>query len=198
MSWVNRFADLFRRGRVQSEIDEEMRFHLEARIRQNRQNGMTERDGRLDALRRSRICDTACARCAAMSDSLPSPSLLWRSPPAPSPRFSIWPSIFCFARSRLNIPTSWCASPQRAAMGASTPRPPGRTTCASEITRPLSRGSRRTIPRRRCSSPCGTMLRRSTARSSRRTTSRCWEFSRCSDAFSAPPKMRCPTATASP
>jgi predicted permease len=52
MPWISRFANLFRRHRLESEVDEELRFHLEARVRDNLAKGMAQTDARQDALRR--------------------------------------------------------------------------------------------------------------------------------------------------
>src|SRR5438093_479658 len=52
MSWIHRFSNLFRDGRLHRELDEELQFHLEARIRDNLAAGMTLQDARRDALQR--------------------------------------------------------------------------------------------------------------------------------------------------
>src|SRR5215467_11867956 len=52
MSVLNRFYNLFRRSQLQREIDEELQFHLDARIRDNLAKGMSPGEARLDALRR--------------------------------------------------------------------------------------------------------------------------------------------------
>lgn len=51
MGWLNRFANLFRREKVDEEIDEELQFHLEARARQNVDAGMKSDAARLNARR---------------------------------------------------------------------------------------------------------------------------------------------------
>ena len=52
MSWANRLTNIFRRGKVDGEVAEEIRFHLEARIRDNLAAGMSAGEARQDALRR--------------------------------------------------------------------------------------------------------------------------------------------------
>lgn len=52
MSWVNRFFNLFRRKRVDEELEEELQFHLDARARDNRGAGMSAVAAQHDARRR--------------------------------------------------------------------------------------------------------------------------------------------------
>jgi predicted permease len=52
VSWIHRFSNLFRDGRLHRELDEELQFHIEARIRDNLAAGMTPQNARRDALRR--------------------------------------------------------------------------------------------------------------------------------------------------
>lgn len=52
MSWLNRVSNLFHRNQVDEELDEEMRFHLEARTRANLNAGMTAEEAQHDARRR--------------------------------------------------------------------------------------------------------------------------------------------------
>ena len=52
MSWTNRFMNLFRRDRVRDETDEELGFHLEARVRENLAKGLTPEEARQDAMHR--------------------------------------------------------------------------------------------------------------------------------------------------
>jgi predicted permease len=52
MRWLTRLANLVRRRDLNPEIDEELRFHLDARAADNRAAGMTEAAARRDALRR--------------------------------------------------------------------------------------------------------------------------------------------------
>jgi putative ABC transport system permease protein len=52
MSWINRLMNLFRRDRLHDEVDEELEFHLEARIRENLAKGLTGEQATQDALRR--------------------------------------------------------------------------------------------------------------------------------------------------
>jgi putative ABC transport system permease protein len=52
MSWLNRLSNLIRRRDLNPDIDEELQFHLDARIQDNLADGMTEDEARRDALRR--------------------------------------------------------------------------------------------------------------------------------------------------
>ncbi len=52
MSWIDRFANLFRREDLGKDIDEELQFHLDARVRDNREKGMSAETARHDARRR--------------------------------------------------------------------------------------------------------------------------------------------------
>jgi predicted permease len=52
MALFNRLANLFRREKLRGEIDEELRYHLEARTSDNLARGMSPREARSDALRR--------------------------------------------------------------------------------------------------------------------------------------------------
>src|SRR4051812_47601018 len=52
MSWTNRFKNLFGATKLDSEIDEELQFHLEARLRDNLRAGMPPAEARQDAVRR--------------------------------------------------------------------------------------------------------------------------------------------------
>src|SRR5580698_4082220 len=52
MSWFNRFSNLFRRENVDEELDEELQFHLDARIRDNLKAGMNAEAAQHDARRR--------------------------------------------------------------------------------------------------------------------------------------------------
>ena len=52
MSWLNRFSNLFRRDRMGEELEEELQFHLDARIRDNLNAGMNAEAARRDATRR--------------------------------------------------------------------------------------------------------------------------------------------------
>jgi predicted permease len=52
MSWFNRLSNLIRRRDLNAEIDEELQFHIDARIRDNIAAGMTPAEARRDALRR--------------------------------------------------------------------------------------------------------------------------------------------------
>ncbi|HEX7778590.1 MAG TPA: ABC transporter permease, partial [Vicinamibacterales bacterium] len=52
MPWLNRLSNLIRRKDLNPEIDEELQFHLDARIQDNLADGMTAEEARRDALRR--------------------------------------------------------------------------------------------------------------------------------------------------
>src|ERR1035438_2854178 len=52
MSWLNRLTNLVRNRKLRSEIDEELQFHVDARIPDNLAAGMTPDDARRDAARR--------------------------------------------------------------------------------------------------------------------------------------------------
>ncbi len=52
MTWFNRFSNLFRRQTVDDEVAEELRFHLDARIRDNLNAGMTAEAAEQDARKR--------------------------------------------------------------------------------------------------------------------------------------------------
>lgn len=52
MSWFNRFSNLFRSKHVDEELDEELQFHLEARVRDNLHAGMSAEAAQRDARRR--------------------------------------------------------------------------------------------------------------------------------------------------
>src|SRR5262245_60357079 len=50
MSWLQRVTNVFRRRSLDDEIDEELQFHIDARVDENRAAGMTEAEARRDAL----------------------------------------------------------------------------------------------------------------------------------------------------
>ena len=50
MAWLNRLSNLIRTRDLNPEIDEELQFHIDARIRDNIAAGMTEDEARRDAL----------------------------------------------------------------------------------------------------------------------------------------------------
>lgn len=52
MSWINRFTNFFRTRKLGHEIDEEIRFHLESRVKDNIQAGMPPSEASQDAERR--------------------------------------------------------------------------------------------------------------------------------------------------
>src|SRR5262245_13572183 len=49
---MNRLSNIFRRRDLTDEIDEELQFHLDSRVRDNVADGMTAEEARRDALRR--------------------------------------------------------------------------------------------------------------------------------------------------
>ena len=52
MGWLNRIANILRPARVSDEIDEELRYHIHARIADNVAAGMSRDEARADAVRR--------------------------------------------------------------------------------------------------------------------------------------------------
>src|SRR5437762_7350699 len=52
MSWINRLMNLFHSEKLHGEIDEELRFHTESRIRDNLAGGMSSMEAQEDAARR--------------------------------------------------------------------------------------------------------------------------------------------------
>ena len=52
MSWFSRLTNLFRRKKLDEELDEELRFHLDARTRDNLNAGMSVQAAQQDARRR--------------------------------------------------------------------------------------------------------------------------------------------------
>src|SRR5260370_20550442 len=52
MAWVSRLANILRAEKLRSEIDEELRYHIEARTADNCAAGMSALEARADALRR--------------------------------------------------------------------------------------------------------------------------------------------------
>jgi len=52
MAWTTRLMNLLRRNDLDAEIDEELRFHLDARARDNVAAGMTDEEAQRDAIRR--------------------------------------------------------------------------------------------------------------------------------------------------
>ena len=52
MSWWNRLGNLLRREDLGRELDEELQFHIDSRLRDNLKAGMTEEEARRDARRR--------------------------------------------------------------------------------------------------------------------------------------------------
>jgi hypothetical protein len=52
VGWVNRLANILRPARVSDEIDEELRYHINARTADNVAAGMSQEEARADAVRR--------------------------------------------------------------------------------------------------------------------------------------------------
>ncbi|MGE5836450.1 MAG: ADOP family duplicated permease [Acidobacteriota bacterium] len=52
MGWINRLSNLVRQRDLNPEIDEELQFHLDARIQDNMASGMSDEEARRDALLR--------------------------------------------------------------------------------------------------------------------------------------------------
>src|SRR6266700_7031909 len=52
MAWFNRIVNIFRAEHLRGEIDEELRYHIDARTADNQAAGMGEREARADARRR--------------------------------------------------------------------------------------------------------------------------------------------------
>src|SRR5438093_913008 len=63
MTWLrialSRFAALFRKGRLDEELDEELRAHLEILVEENLRKGMARNEARYAALRRFGSVDRA-------------------------------------------------------------------------------------------------------------------------------------------
>lgn len=60
MAWFSRLANMIRSSSVSSEIEEELRYHIEARTAANVDAGMSLEEARRDA--RRRMGNTAAAR----------------------------------------------------------------------------------------------------------------------------------------
>jgi putative ABC transport system permease protein len=71
MSWLNRFSNLFRRDKVDEELDEELQFHLEARTRHNLNAGMDSEAAQHDARRRFGNAALAKERAHEMNIIMP-------------------------------------------------------------------------------------------------------------------------------
>jgi putative ABC transport system permease protein len=52
MSWMSRLANVFRSGKVQAELDEELQFHMEERVRELTESGMTPQAAAAEVARR--------------------------------------------------------------------------------------------------------------------------------------------------
>jgi predicted permease len=70
MSWFNRFSNLFRREKLDDELDEELQFHLDARVRDNQEAGMNAEAARQDASRRFGNATLAKERAHEMNIAL--------------------------------------------------------------------------------------------------------------------------------
>ena len=53
MVWLNRLANVMKRRDLNKEIDEELQFHLDAKINDNLAAGMSDDEARRDAFRRA-------------------------------------------------------------------------------------------------------------------------------------------------
>jgi hypothetical protein len=51
MSWIRRIGSIARRGRLEQDLDDELRFHIELKTRENIEAGMSSEEARLAALR---------------------------------------------------------------------------------------------------------------------------------------------------
>jgi hypothetical protein len=51
MAWFNRLANSLRPDKLRGEIDEELRYHIEARIADNLAGGMNAKEAHADAVR---------------------------------------------------------------------------------------------------------------------------------------------------
>jgi predicted permease len=71
MSWFNRFSNLFRRGNLDEELDEELQFHLDARTRDNLRAGMNAEGAQHDARRRFGNATLAKERAHEMNIVIP-------------------------------------------------------------------------------------------------------------------------------
>jgi predicted permease len=71
VGWLNRFSNLFRRGNVNQELDEELQFHLEARTRDNLNEGMNVDAAKHDARRRFGNATLARERAHEMDILMP-------------------------------------------------------------------------------------------------------------------------------
>ena len=72
MRWTKLFSlclrSLFRRNRVEQELDEELRYHFDRQVEDNLAAGMTQDDARASALRDMQGLERRkeeCATCAA-------------------------------------------------------------------------------------------------------------------------------------
>lgn len=52
MAWFNRLSNIFRREKLRGAIEEELRYHLDARTSDNRARGMSPEEARVEAVRR--------------------------------------------------------------------------------------------------------------------------------------------------
>jgi hypothetical protein len=115
VSWFNRLSNLLRRENLSRELDEELQFHIDARVRDNLKAGMTEEAAQHDARRRfgnwtlakektheiniivtmlskrsARTSVTPYAVCASPLGLRHWPFWRWRSASEPTPRSSLW------------------------------------------------------------------------------------------------------------
>ncbi len=75
MSWLNRFSNLFRRSRVDEELEEEFEFHLQSRTRDNLSAGMNAEAAQHDAKRRFGNATLAKERAHEMNIVMPIESI---------------------------------------------------------------------------------------------------------------------------
>ena len=153
MAWFRRFTNVFRAGRVDAEVGEELRFHLEARQRENQGAGMfpaeAHRDaprrfgGMLRARERSRDADLILWLDTGLQDLRYSLRALRRNPAftliavvtlalatgAVSTVFSL-ANAFFFRHFQSSGRRNSCAFRLRAAKAASRRPSPGPTTCS--------------------------------------------------------------------
>ena len=78
MALFRRMTNLFRRSRIDNEIDDELKSHIEMRIEENLANGMSPEEARRDALVRFGNRTATRERVAAQDVSLAS-SAVWRN-----------------------------------------------------------------------------------------------------------------------
>ena len=98
MSWFHRLSNLLRRDDLDRELDEELQFHIDARMRDNLKAGMTAEAARRDARRRFGNRTLAKERTHEMDIIVES---------RPSARTSVTPSAVCARRLGLRRWLFW-------------------------------------------------------------------------------------------